>query len=163
MNNELVGLNGITRKAIDTVRKYGMLSLDTERRRKPHDCHGRNTTYTGRSRWHAQMYNSHGQALYPQWSAWSHQSRRSLSSKIRRSRQLHNQKRYKKRQQIEKATVWWQWTIENLVAIRSQLDAWKTESRRPRDSLPIFSIADDAKQINGYTRMGMTERKRVYP
>lgn len=148
MNNYLCEYTSRTRKAIDTTRMYAILYSDIERRRKPYDCHGRNTTYTRRSSQNAQMYKCYSQALYTQRDIRSHQGWRSLSSKIRGSRQLHNQERYQEGQQINKASVCWQ-TTTKFTAVSLPLRAWKLARDKPWKPLLIFSIALTQREVNG--------------
>jgi hypothetical protein len=140
-NNELVGFNSRTRKAHQTTRKCDILRPDIERRRKPHDCHGRNSAYTRRGSQYAQMCEVHGKALYPQRDTRSRQSRRPLSSKIGGSRQLHHQEQYQERQQINKASLRsWQTTIEEFTAVRLLLRFLRPTRSSPWINLPTFSI-----------------------
>ena len=140
-SNDLTNCRCRTRKAIDTVRKHGILYPELERRRKPYDCHGRNTTYTRRSSQNAQMYKCYSQALYTQRDIRSHQGWRPLSSKIRGSRQLHNQKRYQERRQINKASLYsWQTTIKKSTAVRLLLRFERPSRSSPWNTLPTFSI-----------------------
>jgi hypothetical protein len=144
MNNRFMGLTGIVQKAGQSFPDSDILVVDYEERRERHGCYDRKqVTYPRRSSRYSQSINKDGETTHYLWGIRGAFSRHPLQSESRSFEQLSCQNQGTgRRQKIKPAFGCWQGTIENLVAISLFLPRSQTFRNRPRDSLPVSSIAN---------------------
>jgi hypothetical protein len=148
-------------KAGQTWSEYAKISLDLEERRNNDDSHGRYIAFSIRDSQRIRGISAYRQALYRFRSDRGNHDRQSIQSAAICIRSIPSQT-HETREPIKKASVWRQWTVEILVARFCLLRAWKQRVKKPRDSLPVTSIANDAKQVNGYTRQIRDGRRCIH-
>lgn len=90
--NDLMGLNGITRKATLSCHIYDILSLYGEERRKGYDCHGRQATHARRGSRESSTICKNSQEVYPLKADRGSPGRQPLPSKGVGARPLSSQK-----------------------------------------------------------------------
>lgn len=164
--NELTGFSDTKRKVVEGYLKCAILTLDHEERRERHDHYGRSIAYARRSSRATQSHTAYGQTVYRFRSDRGRSSGRWIPCEAGSPRPLHSQEHptRSKPELINKATEWWQWTINDFVADRLFLTAWNPRRNSPRNLQPNSSISALLKFCKVCcTRAWVCTRKEVYP
>lgn len=153
--NEIMGLCCNTRKRLQALDRHGkidrQLVFTSIAEGGKHDRHGIRTSHSGGSSPKAQAFKIHSDTTYPYWTTGICQAWQPLQGNTRGTTAVHNPE-YQAKRPIKKATVvWWQMTTK-FSTFRASHRSTKLMRDGPRFSVPTLSIANDAKQVNGYTR-----------
>lgn len=160
-NNELCECTSITRKALRSVADYGILLLDINvelRREEIHDRNGR-TAYARGCISHSQSIRVHSQKVHFSRQIRRRQGRRTLACQTRGPQKLRRGP-HQTQEQINKASVCWQATIENLVAVSPHLTDWNPRRCRLRFRYPVLSIHGRIKKFKTVLCKAWAARER---
>jgi len=149
----------ITLNLLTTINENGTM---LRRKETAYDCYGRNA-YSQRNCTYPQVHAVLHQRTMQKWGVKSHQDWRTLEDQARRFESVCRQTPARTRPEINKATGWWQTTINKFTAVSLPLTEPEKLSRdKLRCTLPICSIALTFKGCQWLCVAGVRTRK-VYP
>lgn len=139
--NEYTGFSNITRNVLKPLQPSGIIGKDLERKRREdnYDYDGRRAAYLRGSSAHPQGIGIYNQDQIEDRRIGGNENRRPVAHYQGCSQRLH-QSPQETQEQINKATVGWQTTIEKFSAIQVASESFGERRDNLRDPCTIFSI-----------------------